>query len=66
MKKYRLNDLDDEWIFKAENEDQATLIYINQIVGTEFTNVIEAVLEFENYMVKHIGQKDPQINWTEV
>jgi len=59
VKRYRFNGLDDAWIFEAENEDEASKAYIEQLLGEGKT-----FEDYERYM-DSIDQYS-EINWTEL
>lgn len=61
MKKYRLNDLDDNWIFEANNESEASLRLINDVLSKKFTNLDEAIEKYEEYCVD--VNVDPSLDW---
>ncbi len=71
MKKYELNNLGPDWIYEADNEDEATLKYISDVLtgGTyQFRDIRRAMGKYKRY-IKNVPQevlKDATITWKEV
>ncbi len=57
MKYFMLNNLGLDWIFEAENEDEATFQYINEMCGCS------TIKKYEKYC-KNAGQ-DSSLEWEE-
>lgn len=59
MKKYMLNGLGNDWIYEAENEEEATKQFIDGVGG------FSTVEEYEKYCIEDL-QCEPEIEWEEV
>ena len=58
MKRFELCGLGEDWIWEAETEEEATLMYIKDVCNAK---TVEAYEEYMNSI-----DQDPTIDWKEV